>query len=96
MQNPFEIFDRRLSNIESILLSIKHHDEPTPKAEHVVSPAIDKIPITEIFKKRILSKKTLYQHVKDGKLTLYKLGSRSYVDVAEFNQAFHKVQIPAA
>jgi hypothetical protein len=49
-----------------------------------------KIPVQEIFKQRILSKKTFYAHVKSGKLALYKLGNRSYVDAAEFDAAFIK------
>lgn len=57
------------------------------------SPTFGKIPIQEIFTKKLLSKPTLYAHVKAGTITLYKMGGRSYVDAVEFNNAFTKVKI---
>lgn len=53
----------------------------------------DKIPITEIFRLKMMSKPTFYERVKDGTLSLYKMGNRSYIDVKEFNQSFKKVEI---
>lgn len=56
-------------------------------------PTFNKIPVQEIFSKKMLSKPTFYAHVKSGKITLYKLGGRSYVDLNEFNESFKKVKI---
>lgn len=65
------------------------------KSESVLeqSPTFGKIPVQEIFSKKLLSKPTFYSHVKSGKITLYKLGGRSYVDANEFNDSFKKVKI---
>jgi hypothetical protein len=92
MQNPFEVFDKRLSNIESILIDIKVNQATKGKPSET-SPTFGKIPVLEIFAQKMLSKPTFYSHVKSGKITLYKMGGRSYVDAVEFNNAFRKVKI---
>ncbi len=91
MTNPFETIDARLSNIENLLLDLKH----IPKDTGSVSPAPDfkYIPIQDIFKKKICSKPTFYEHLKKGEFTLYKFGNKSFVEAEEFLKAFHKVQI---
>lgn len=90
MTNPFETLDARLSNIENILLDLKN----IPKAPSTEAPPDFKyIPIQDIFKKKICSKPTFYEHLKKGEFTLYKFGNKSFVDSEEFLKAFHKVQI---
>lgn len=51
------------------------------------------IPIIDLFKNRILSRPTFYEHVKSGKVTMYKLGGRSFVDKEEFEKSFLKVEV---
>lgn len=51
------------------------------------------IPIQDIFKKKICSKPTFYAHLKAGDFTLYKFGNKSFVDLTEFQKAFHRVKL---
>ena len=51
------------------------------------------IPINDIFKQKICSKPTFYTHLRANHFTLYKFGSKSFVDKLEFEQAFHKVKL---
>ena len=89
-QNPFDTIDARLSNIENILIDLKH----PPKATSIQPTSDFKyIPIQDIFKKKICSKPTFYEHLKKGEFTLYKFGNKSFVDGEEFMKAFHKVNI---
>jgi hypothetical protein len=92
--NPFDQIFAELNFIKTFLqLSQKAaKEEPQLLSE----PHINKIPIKEIFLKKMMSKGTFYSHVRSGKITLYKLGNRSYVDRVEFEQAFKKVMIGGA
>lgn len=88
--NPFENIDVRLKNIESLLFDLKHPPKET------IPPAkadFKYIPIQDIFKKKICSKPTFYNHLKKGDFTLYKFGNKSFVDGEEFLNAFHKVKL---
>ena len=90
MTNPFQTIDARLSNIENILLDLKH----SPKDTATQPPTGFKyIPIQSIFNQKICSKPTFYEHLKKGDYTLYKFGNKSFVDADEFLKAFHKVQL---
>ena len=92
MQNPFEIIEKRLLRIEGLLEDLIIEMARTSKPSES-SQKFGKIPIQEIFKQKLLSKPTLYSHVKAGTITIYKMGGRSYVDAIEFNNAFKKVKI---
>jgi hypothetical protein len=91
MSNPFETIDARLSNIENLLLDLKH--PPKEKNSPPPSPDFKYIPIQDIFKKKICSKPTFYDHLKKGDFTLYKFGNKSFVDGEEFLKSFHKVKL---
>lgn len=73
---------------EAVSESFKKLIIPTPEKRE-----FEKIPITQIFKLKLISKPTFYEHVRSGTISLYKLGGRSYVDAKEFNEAFTKVKI---
>ena len=92
MNNPFEDLNQRLTTIESHLndLKVSSFKDSTTQT---LPPTFNKIPVKDIFLSKLLSKPTLYAHVKAGTLTLYKLGGRSYVDAKEFDNAFKKVKI---
>ena len=51
------------------------------------------IPINTIFKSKIVSKPTFYDHVNNGRFKLYKLGRKSFVDIDDFKKAFREVII---
>ena len=89
MNNPFETINDRLSRIEGLLSELKHPVKETQQEK----PTFKYIPIQEIFDKRICSKPTFYNRLREGQFTLYKFGNRSFVDLHEFQQAFHKVKM---
>ena len=91
MTNPFESLEKRLSDIENLLLALKHSEKNTASSHP--PPDFKYIPIQDIFKKKICSKPTFYDHLKKGDFTLYKFGNKSFVDSEEFLKAFHKVQL---
>jgi hypothetical protein len=93
MQNPFEIFDKRLSIIESLLIDLKINTTRTDSKASEVYPTFNKIPIQEIFRQKLMSKPNFYEKVKAGTIILYKMGNRSYVDREQFNEAFHGVKL---
>lgn len=90
MENPFEILEAKLETINKRLESIEESLGFLPKK---TNNTIQKLPIQDIFKRKILSKPTFYKYVNQGDITLYKLGGRSYVDVNEFNNAFIKSKL---
>lgn len=44
--------------------------------------------VSEILKTKLISRRTLYRYIHEGKLTLHKVGSRSFIDINEFNALF--------
>jgi hypothetical protein len=56
-------------------------------------PDFKYIPIQDLFKKKVCSKPTFYDHLKKGEFHLYKFGNKSFVEAEEFLKSFHKVQI---
>lgn len=89
--NPFDLIDTRLSNIEKLLLDLKTPAENTGISSQ--KSEFKYIPIQDIFKKKICSKPTFYDHLKKGHFTLYKFGNKSFVDREEFLKAFHQVKL---
>jgi len=67
MTNPFEIFDQRLSNIENLLLDIKHPTQPIQ--DRLVSPK----ETSQMFD---VDLSTLYRWDKLGYLTKIKIGGK--------------------
>lgn len=70
MNNPFEILDRRLSNIETLLLDLKKQSETSGEPQ-------DLIPLPEAMKITNLARQTLYGLVYERKIPFIKRkGSR--------------------
>ena len=90
MENPFEILESKICEINKKLDSIEEYLSFLPKK---TKNEINKISIQDIFKRKILSKPTFYKYVKQGKINIYKLGGRSYIDVNEFNNGFIKQKL---
>ncbi len=91
MTNPFDAFEKSLNDIKGLLLDLKQSQTSTPAIQP--TPDFKYIPIQDIFKKKICSKPTFYSHLKKGHFTLYKFGNKSFVDSAEFSNAFQKVKL---
>jgi hypothetical protein len=52
-------------------------------------------PIKEIFERKLCSKPTFYKYLKQGLYSVYKFGSRSYVDLDEFENSFIRINLKA-
>jgi len=82
MNNPFETIDARLSNIESLLLDLKHTNKETdsqPEADQflTVQQAADML---------CLSVPTIYGLVHDSKIPVSKKGKRLYFSKVELTE----------
>lgn len=78
MSNPFEIINARLTNIEALLLDIKH--EPiSDKQPHQLTDETDLLTPKETAKLLRISIPTLWRWQKQGKVKCYGIaGSRYY------------------
>lgn len=84
MINPFEIFDKRLSNIESLLLSIKY-------AESVAEPISAEQPqtftISQLADYLNCTKATIHAYKKRGVFSYYQTGRTVYFKKKEVDAA---------
>lgn len=74
MDNPFVMIDRRLANIESLLLDIKHFPEPLPTSTRKI------MSLTEFCDYTGLTKQTVYKLTSAQKVPHSKRGKRLYFD----------------
>lgn len=76
MTNPFEVLEARLSNIESLLLDLKH---PTP-SQKPPEPEDDLMTVEEAAQFLDLSVATIYTKTSKGELSFMKMkrGKRIY------------------
>ncbi len=73
MINPFEVLEARLSNIESILIDIKH-----PRTQIEVQPLNDLLTRSEVCQLLSINFTTLHKHTKSGKLLSSGIGKRVF------------------
>jgi excisionase family DNA binding protein len=88
MTNPFEIIEARLSNIETLLLDIKHQprqEEPTEKPTGLLTRR-------EVAQKLRITLVTLDKYTKAGTLQSYKIGGQIRYKAAEIEKAFEQVK----
>ena len=79
MTNPFEVIETRLSNIETLLLDLKHQPkevEPTDQPEQLLT-------IQEAAQFLSLTVPTLYSKVSKGELPVMKRSKRLYFSRTE-------------
>lgn len=74
MNNPFEVIESRLSNIESLILDIKH--KPSLTSENQNSDKL--LTVEEAADFLNLTKPTIYSKVSKGELPYMKKGKRLY------------------
>ena len=89
--NPFKIIEKKIDGLKNCILEYSQQQSVPPKLES--DQTFKYIPINDIFKSKLMSKPTFYNHVKTGRITLYKFGNKSFVDKSEFENSFSKVQI---
>ena len=91
MTNPFLEIDKRLSNIECLLLDLKH---PTPKPQPETKqqdPLDDLIPKSEV-RGKIASASTLWKYEKEGKIKSYAIGGKRFYKRSELMEAFTELK----
>jgi len=91
MINPFENLDRRLSNIENLLLDIKHEPKREPQSPIVKDPLDDLIPKSEV-RGKFASSSTLWKWEKEGKIQSYGIGGKRYYKRSELMEALTKLK----
>jgi excisionase family DNA binding protein len=79
MSNPFEVIDARLSNIETILLDLKH----TPREQVDHSGKDELLTVQDAAKFLSLSVPTVYALISKGELPVMKRSKRCYFSKAE-------------
>ncbi len=79
MNNPFETIDARLSNIETLLLDIKHN----PKEQSDQPPADELLTVSDCAKFLTLSKATVYGLIAKGEIPVMKRSKRCYFSKVE-------------
>jgi excisionase family DNA binding protein len=79
MSNPFEVIDARLSNIETILLDLKH----TPREQVDHSGKDELLTVQDTAKFLSLSVPTVYSLISKGELPVMKRSKRCYFSKAE-------------
>ena len=82
MNNPFETIDARLSNIENLLLDLKH----TPKETGNLPESDQFLTIQQAGEMLCLSVPTLYGLVHDAKIPVSKKGKRLYFSKHELTE----------
>ncbi len=92
--NPFDIIIEQNNTIINRLQAlIVAKNSPQISMRDIGDNRTRYMTLTEIWKQKLISKPTFYKLLKEGKITMYKLGERSYVDKLEFESAFKKVEL---
>lgn len=91
MNNPFELLDRRLSLIETLLLEIKHTKTKGPEVSANDDPLNDFIPKQEV-RGKLASSATLWQWEKAGKIKSYGIGGKRFYKRSELTAAIKPVK----
>lgn len=84
MENPFEALEKRLSNIESILLDIKHKPkEDLSNKRYSIKECAELLNVIPL---------TIRNHIKNGNLKAEKFGRKYYILHSELYDSFDEVK----
>lgn len=85
MNNPFESIAARLSNIENLLLDLKHpkEKESTQNKRYSVKELADHCGVAEL---------TVRNWITEGKIKADRLGRRIFISEEEFQKALSEVK----
>lgn len=84
MNNPFEIIEQRLSNIENLLLDIKHKPIEEDKTEHLtVKEAAELLKVSE---------QSIHNYIKRGFLPAQKVGRILLIKRIDVEQSLQEVK----
>lgn len=84
MNNPFEIIEQRLSNIENLLLDIKHKPTEEDKAENLtVKEAAELLKVSE---------QSVHNYIKRGLLSAQKVGRILLIKRSDIDKSLQEVK----
>lgn len=84
IHNPFQNIDQRLTNIESLLLELKHSNQPIKKEENLT---VDEV--AEFLK---VSKQSVYSYIKKGTLKAKRVNRSFLISRADLEEATKDVK----
>ncbi len=84
MNNPFEIISERLSNIESLLLDIKHKPVQEEKSENLT--------VKETAELLKVSEQSVHNYIKRGTLSAQKVGRILLIKRTDLDNALTEVK----
>ena len=82
--NPFETINERLSNIESLLLELKHKPEPEEKSENLTVKET-----AEVLK---VSEQSVHNYIKRGFISAQKVGRILLIKRSDLDNALTEVK----
>lgn len=85
MSNPFEVLEKRLSNIESLLLDIKHKEDPPQETEKLYS-------VAELSIYAGVSELSIRNYITEGKIQAKRIGRRILIDKNQFVEGLQEVK----
>lgn len=83
MNNPFESIESRLSNIESLLLDIKHKPKETENKLHSVKSLASLSGVSEL---------TVRNWITEGKIQAKRIGRRLFIEQSQFAKGLEEVK----
>jgi hypothetical protein len=83
MNNPFESIETRLSNIENLLLDIKHKPEETENKLHSVKSLSVLSGVSEL---------TVRNWITEGKIQAKRIGRRLFIEQTQFAKGLEEVK----
>jgi excisionase family DNA binding protein len=83
MSNPFEALENRLSNIENLLLDIKHKPKETENKLHSVKSLALLSGVSEL---------TIRNWIKEGKIQAKRIGRKLFIEQTQFANGLEEVK----
>jgi excisionase family DNA binding protein len=83
MNNPFETIDQRLSNIENLLLDIKHN--PKEETEKIFS-------VKELADYAGVSELSIRNWILEGKIQAERIGRKIFIKQSQFEKGLEEVK----
>jgi len=86
MENPYEIMNKKLDKIESLLLDLNHQDQKEKDSEFLS----EYIPKAEV-RGKLASSSTLWKYEKQGRITAYAIGGKRFYKKEDLEALFVKL-----
>ena len=83
MNNPFELLDARLRNIEKMLYEIQNPVQQTEEKLYSVKSLAKEIKVSEL---------TIRNWIKEGKIKAKRIGRRLFIEQSQFEKGMSEVK----